>query len=60
MRPADHPSRVVVRTVLRRRVWSRNLDNEEALAHWAVAPETKKEILQCVVREICVAAGKVN
>jgi len=37
---------LVQRTVVRRRVWSRNLVNEEALAHWgweggATAPKTK-------------------
>ena len=31
---ADHSSRGVVPTVMRRCVWSRNLVNEKALAHW--------------------------
>jgi hypothetical protein len=36
--------RGVLPTVVRRRVWSRNLVNEEALAHWgAVAPKTNKQ-----------------
>ena len=36
-------SRGVLPTVVRRCVWSRNLVNEEALAHsGVVAPETKK------------------
>jgi hypothetical protein len=30
---ADHSSRVVLPTVMRRYVWSRNLLNEEAMAH---------------------------
>ena len=40
---ADHSSRGVLPTVVRRCVWSRNLVNKEALAHWgAVAPKTNK------------------
>ena len=43
LRWADHSSRGVLPTVVRRCVWSRNLVNEEALAHWwAVAPITNK------------------
>ena len=34
LRRADHSSRWVLPTVVRRCVWSRNLVNEEALAHW--------------------------
>jgi len=38
---ADHSSRRVLPTVARRCVWSRNLVNEEAMAHCgAVAPKT--------------------
>jgi len=38
---ADHSSRGVLPTVVRRCVWSRNLVNEGAMAHWrAVAPKT--------------------
>ena len=41
MRRADHSSRGVLLTVVRRCVWSRNRVNEEDLAHWrAVAPKT--------------------
>jgi len=41
LRRADYSSRGVLPTVLRRCVWSRNIVNEEAMAHWgAVAPET--------------------
>ena len=41
LRRADHSSRRVLPTVLRRCVWSRNLVNEETLAHLgAVAPKT--------------------
>jgi hypothetical protein len=44
LRRADHSSRGVLPTVVRRCVWSRNLVNEEALAHWgAVAPKTNKQ-----------------
>ena len=43
LRRADHSSRGVLLTVVRRWVWSRNFVNEEALAHWgAVAPKGKK------------------
>ena len=34
MRLADHSSRGVLPTVMRRFVRSRNLKNEEAMAHW--------------------------
>ena len=37
LRRADHASRGVLPTVLRRCVWSRNLVNEEALAHWRLS-----------------------
>jgi len=33
LRRADHPSRGVLLTVVRRCVWSRNLTNEEAMTH---------------------------
>ena len=41
----DHTSRGVLSTVVRRRVWSRNLVNEEALAHWGLSPpkQTNKQ-----------------
>jgi len=34
---ADHSSRGVLPTVVRRCVWSRNLVSEEALAHWGLS-----------------------
>ena len=44
LRRADHLSRGVLPSVLRRCVWSRNLVNEGTLAHWgAFAPKTNKE-----------------
>jgi hypothetical protein len=46
---ADHSSRGVLPTVARLCVWSRNLVNEEALAHWgAVAPNKKQNILATI------------
>jgi len=42
LRQADHSSRTVLPTVLCRYVWSRNLVNEEALAHWGLATKEKK------------------
>jgi len=45
LRRADHSSRGVLLTVVCRCAWSRNLVNEEALAHWGVfAPEEKKTL----------------
>jgi hypothetical protein len=47
LRQADHSSRGVLPTVLRRCLWPRKLDNEEAMAHGggggAVPPETNKQ-----------------
>jgi len=46
LRRADHTSRGVLPTAVRRCVWSRNLVNEEAMAHWgAVSPKTTKHTL---------------
>jgi len=46
---ADHSSRGVLPTVVRR-VLSRNVVNEEALAHWgAVAPKTNKQFIAVAV-----------
>jgi hypothetical protein len=46
LRRSDHSSRGVLPTMLRRCVWSRNLVNEEALAHLqAVAPKINKHPL---------------
>jgi len=36
LRRADHSSRGVLPTAVRRCVWSRNLVNEEAMAHWGL------------------------
>ena len=42
LRQADHSSREVPATVVRRCVWTRNLKNEDAMAragpHWTAAP----------------------
>jgi hypothetical protein len=51
-RDADHSSRGVLPTAVRRCVISRNLVNEGALAHWgAVAPNKKNvsDLLSCFV-----------
>jgi len=55
LRRADHSSRGVLPTVVRRCVWSRNLVNEKALANWgggAVAPDTntKRKVGGCGLR----------
>jgi hypothetical protein len=42
MHQADHSSRGVLPTVVRRCVWSRNPVNEEALAHWGLLHQIKK------------------
>ena len=39
---ADHSSRWVLPTVVRRCVWSRNLVNEKALAHWGLSRQKQK------------------
>jgi hypothetical protein len=39
---ADHSPRGDLPTVVRRCVWSRNLVNEEALAHWGVLSRQKR------------------
>jgi len=39
---ADHSSRGVLPTVMRRCMWSRNLMNEEAMAHWGLSRKIKK------------------
>jgi len=43
LRRADHSSRGVLPTVVRRCVWSRNLVNEEALAYWGLSRQKKKK-----------------
>jgi len=49
LRRADHSSRGVLPTLMRRCLWSRNTVNEKALAHWGtVAPKTnKKDYMTC-------------
>jgi len=42
LRQANHSSREVLSTVVRRWVWSRNLVNEEALTHWGLLRQIKK------------------
>ena len=57
LRRVDHSSRGVLLTVVRRCVWSRNLMNEEALAHWGLVrqKQTKKNeyVLFVVVCIVC-------
>jgi hypothetical protein len=49
LRVADHSSRGVLPTVVRRCVWYRNHVNEETMAHWGVvAPKTNTETNSCV------------
>jgi hypothetical protein len=45
LRRADHSSRGVLPTVVRRCVWSRNLVNEEALAQWGRLRQKQTKIL---------------
>ena len=42
LRRADHSSGGVLPTVGRRCLWSRNLVNEEALAHWGLLRQKKE------------------
>jgi len=42
LRRADHSSVGVLPTVGRRCLWSRNLVNEEALAHWGLLRQKKE------------------
>jgi len=53
LRRADHLSRGVLQTVVRRCVWSRNLVNEEAMAHKEVLGQMKK-----MVQQLCAAVGQ--
>ena len=41
LRRADHSSRGFLHTVVRHHVWSRNLVNEETLAHWGLSCQTQ-------------------
>ena len=43
LRRADHSTRGVLPTVVRRCVWSRNLVNEEVMAHWGVCCSGHKQ-----------------
>jgi hypothetical protein len=43
LRRASHSSRAVLPNVVRRWVWSRNLVNEEAIAHWGLLRQKKKK-----------------
>jgi hypothetical protein len=54
---ADHSSRGVLPTVVRRRVWSRNLVNEEAMAHWGLLHQ--KKILDLKISYHCLL-GRVK
>jgi len=42
LRRADHSSRGVLPTVVRRCVWSRNLVNEEAMVHWGLLRQKRE------------------
>ena len=44
---ADHSSRGVLPTVVRRCVYSRNLVNEEALAHWGLSRQKQLLLICC-------------
>jgi len=52
MRRADHSSRGVLPTVVRRCVWSRNLVNEEALAHRGAVTPKEEEIILTILNNI--------
>jgi hypothetical protein len=41
LRRVDHSSRGVLPSMVRRCVWSRNLMNKEALAHWGLLRQKK-------------------
>jgi hypothetical protein len=51
MRRADHSSRGVLPTVMRRCVCSRNLVNEEDVAYWGLLRQKteKTHLLKCIV-----------
>ena len=48
-RLADHSSRGVLPTVVRRCVWSRNQVNEEAMAHWGMSHQKQTNKLYSIV-----------
>jgi len=45
LRRANHSSRGVLPTLVRRYVWSRNLVNEEPLAHWGLFVQKNKGLI---------------
>jgi hypothetical protein len=47
---ADNSSRGVLPTVVRRCVWSRNLVNEEAMAHWGLSRQKQKKKLSVFIK----------
>ena len=47
LRQVDHSSRGVLPTVVRRCVWSRNLVNEEDLAHWGLSRQKQTNKHAC-------------
>jgi len=49
---ANHSSRGVVPSVMRRCVWSRNLVNEEALAHWGLSCQKKNSEIIRILQEL--------
>jgi hypothetical protein len=46
---ADHSSREVLLTVMRRCVWYRNLVNEKALAHWGLSRQKQTNFLHSIL-----------
>jgi len=54
LRLADHPSRGVPPTVVRRCVWSRNLVKDEAMAQWGAIASKKIETKFCTQSNITV------
>jgi len=54
LREADHSSRGVLPTVVRRCVWSRNLVNEEVLAHWELSRQKKPKLFRMTLVIHCV------
>ena len=52
LRRADPSSRGVLPTVMRRWVWSRNLVNEESLAHWGPMRQRKNVVMKQFVPNI--------
>jgi len=55
VRRADHLSRGVLLTVMRRCLWSRNLVNEEVLAHWELShPPKIYKLINMYICFVCV------